>query len=98
MDREKIRNDIHLKMLEKSFHRKEDEMTSILLGNAVSIATEYITSRTCKSCKYCEYGLMDNYEDERHFCTNKKVSLDEEYFNIVNIDFGCNEWESKNDY
>jgi hypothetical protein len=41
---------------------------------------------------------MDNYEDERHFCINKKMSLDEEYFNIVNIDFGCNKWEFKNDY
>jgi len=53
MTREEFKKNLHMKLLQKSFHRESDNMTSILLGHAVSIATEVVfeelESRTCKA-------------------------------------------------
>jgi len=57
---EKEKLDLHMKMLSKSFHRESDNMTSILLGDAVSIAVDYFsklqdTIKSCEGCKHIEY-------------------------------------------
>lgn len=40
MTKKEYRHHLHMMLLAKSFHRKGDDLTSVLLGDAVSTATD----------------------------------------------------------
>jgi hypothetical protein len=61
------------------------------LNNAVTMAFDEVQSRTCINCKFYSKG---KYPDDC-YC-DKGVSLDED-FNLLEDNFYCNKWESKDD-